>query len=238
MKNLLHIILITFPIILTAQNWILTNTDTTDDILYISFKDENLGFFLTDSGKIFRSQDSGDNWELIYQNTEMNFGNIVATNDSLIWYTYDNTIPTRVAFSLQTFDFTKETIDILPIKPKFWKDEIWDVDKVNQKIGGGDPNNVVEDYILSDDYIWTSNAYKIYSSDDFGITWQEHPFNIFHFHSPYQSYYDGTNNMVAITHYGTAIHKTTDGNNWSYNDNVPAGIYFYFIDYNRYLAYK
>jgi len=245
MKNLLHIIFIILPIILTAQNWTLINTNTTNEISSICFKDEELGFFVTGAGEIFRSQDSGDSWELIYHHPEMIWGNLVTTNDSLIWYTRDNTIPTRVAFSLETFDFTKETIDILPFKPKFWKSKIWDVYKVNQTLGGNDSNHIVEEYTISDNHIWATNATKIYSSDD-GITWQEFEFTSQSLSSsPYQSYYNGTDNMAAITNYPTKIHKTTDaGNDWSYHQsgengtNLPDGIYFYFIDHNRYLAYN
>jgi len=243
MKNLLYIILITLPIILTAQNWTLINTNSTNEISSICFKDEELGFYVAGAGEIFRSQDSGDNWELIYHNPEMIGGSLVTTNDSLIWYTRDNTIPTRVAFSLETFDFTKETIDILPFRPKFWNNKIWDVHKVSQMLEGGTSNSVIQDYTVSDNYIWASNDLKIYSSDD-GITWQEFKFTSqILSSSPYQSYYNGTDNMVAITNYPTTIHKTTDGDNWSYHqpyetNQAADGLYFYFIDHNRYLTYN
>ncbi len=241
MKKLLYLIFIIVPVTLRAQNWALVNTNTTDDIIDVYFKDNSLGFFLTNTGKIFHSHDSGDNWELIHQDTDLISGQLAITNDSIFWYASDlNGTPMKSQSLLSTFNFTKNTIGILPMRPIFWNNEIWDVLKVNQLLGGSAPSNfVVEEFAVSDNYIWATNSLIIYSSDDFGATWQEHQFMISGLTSgPYQSYYNGTNNMVAVTQYPTIIHKTTDGINWTSTDQGLNGIYFYFIDHSRYLAYN
>jgi len=253
MKNLLHIMLITFPIVLTAQNWTLTNTNTTDDIRSVYFKNESNGFFLTNVGRIYRTTDGGDNWTFLHQDTDFidNLDpfyiskemSIVTTNDSLFCYynysEFNGTIvykSVRLKSSLSSFSFSKDTLNHWMSNPKFWKNEIWSVNKINQIIGNGN-NFIVEEYTVSDNYIWATNGLKIYSSDDFGVTWQEHQYSSFPMHDPFQSYYNGSNNMVAVSYYPTTIHKTTDGENWSMHKpsetNHPEvnGSHFYFIDH-------
>ena len=215
-----------------AQNWSLVNSNTMNDIIDISFKDDSIGFFLTNSGKLFYSQDSGNNWSLVHQDTSLISGQIAVTNDSIFWYALDiNGTPMKSKSLLSTFIFTKDTIDILPIRPIFWQNEIWDVHKVNQFIS-------VEEFAVSDNYIWATSESKIFKSDDIGNTWQEHHFFTGFSSGPYQSYYNGTNNMIAITQYPTNIHSTTDGNNWIQYATLPNALCFYFVNSNNFLAYN
>lgn len=240
------IVLISCTCSISAQNWTLVNSNTTDHIIDISFKDNNFGFYLTNTGKLFNTQDNGSNWNFIHQDTDLIAGQIAVTNDSIFWYATDlNGIHYKSQSSLTTFNFTKNTIETLPMRPIFWNNEIWDVLKVNQLLGGSAPSNfVVEEFAVSDNYIWATNSTKIYYSDDFGLTWQEHQFTPPTLNSgPYQSFYNGTNDMVAITQYPTSVYQTTDGANWTWHqpyetDPEATGIYFYFVDFDNFLAYN
>lgn len=217
-----------------AQNWTLVNSNTTNDIIDITFYDDSVGFFLTNTGKLFHSQDKGINWILVHQDTSLISGQIAVTNDSIFWYASDiNGTPVKSKSSFNFFIFTKDTVDILPIRPVFWQNEIWDVNKVNQLIAP----EFVQEFSVSDNYIWATNESKIFKSDDLGITWQQYHFFTGLSSGPYQSYYNGTNNMIAITQYPTNIHSTTDEINWNFSAPLN-GLYFYFVNSNNFLAYN
>lgn len=254
MKKLLYIIFIIVPVTLTAQNWTLVNSNTTDDIRYISFKDNTEGYFLTHMGRIYKTTDAGDNWTFIHQDTDFiddidpNYPtkemSVVATNDSLFAFYNLNNSSVRIRSTISPISFTKDTLNHWMLNPKFWNNEIWDVSRVNQLLGGSFPNNnVVEEFAVSDNYIWATNAIKIHYSNDFGLTWQENQFTPPTLNSgPYQSFYNGTNNMVAVTQYPTSIYKTTNGINWTWHqpsetNQEVSGSYFYFVDHTNFLAY-
>lgn len=250
MKKLLYFLFfIGFPIAITAQNWTLVNSNTTDGIRDVYFKDASTGFFLTDMGKIYKTTDAGDNWTFIHQDTAFidNFDpnyptkelSIVATNDSLFAYSTTNQ-SVRIKSSLSSFSFTKDTLNHWVKDPVFWNNEIWDIQRVNQLLGGSAPSNLVtEEFVVSDNYIWATNALKIYSSDDFGATWQQHQFTTIPLTSgPYQSYYNGGDSLVAITHYPMIFHVTNDnGFNWSSYESSLSGARAHFINQNNILAY-
>ena len=217
-----------------AQNWTFVNSNTTNDIIDITFYDDSVGFFLTNTGKLFHSQDKGINWILVHQDTSLISGQIAVTNDSIFWYASDiNGTPVKSKSSFSFFIFTKDTVDILPIRPVFWQNEIWDVNKVNQLIAP----EFVQEFSVSDNYIWATNQSKIFKSDDLGITWQQYHFFTGLSSDPYQSYYYGTNNMIAISQYPTNIHSTTNGINWNFFDPLN-GLYFYFVNSNNFLAFQ
>ncbi|MEN9913981.1 MAG: hypothetical protein RL528_717 [Bacteroidota bacterium] len=231
---LLGLILFSITLNAKAQNWTLINSNTTNDIIDITFYDDSVGFFLTNTGKLFHSQDKGINWILVHQDTSLISGQIAVTNDSIFWYASDiNGTPVKSKSSLSSFIFTKDTVDILPIRPVFWQNEIWDVNKVNQLIAP----EFVQEFSVSDNYIWATSESKIFKSDDLGITWQQCHFFTGLSSGPYQSYYNGTNNMIAITQYPTNIHSTTDGINWNFSAPLN-GLYFYFVNSNNFLAYN
>jgi photosystem II stability/assembly factor-like uncharacterized protein len=238
MKNFVQILFLLMLFISSfnakAQNWTLVNSNTTNDIIDITFYDDSLGFFITNTGELFHSQDKGNNWILVYQDTSLISGQIAVTNDSIFLYASDaNGILMKFKSLLSSFVFTKDTIDILPLRPVFWQNDIWDVNKVNQLISP----EFVEEFSVSDNYIWATNESKIFKSDDLGITWQQYHFFTGFSSGPYQSYYNGTNNIIAITQYPTIFHSTTDGINWNFS--APQnGLYFYFVNSNNFLAYN
>jgi photosystem II stability/assembly factor-like uncharacterized protein len=170
----------------------------------------------------------------VYQDTSLISGQIAVTNDSIFLYASDaNGILMKFKSLLSSFVFTKDTIDILPLRPVFWQNDIWDVNKVNQLISP----EFVEEFSVSDNYIWATSESKIFKSDDLGITWQQYHFFTGFSSGPYQSYYNGTNNIIAITQYPTIIHSTTDGINWNFSAPLN-GLYFYFVNFNNFLAYN
>lgn len=242
-----------------AQNWIPVNSNTTDNIRDMYFKDETLGFFLTNMGRIYKTTDGGDNWEIIYQDTDFvndtnpNYTHtaktsIVTTNDSLFcYYNYiysESNLQksVRIKSHLSTVSFTKDTLDHWMSDPRFYNNDIWSVHKVNQLLESG--ATTVQYYNITNNYISASNSTKIYYSNDLGANWQNSQFTSNPMNSPpYQSYYNGTDNIIAITNYPTTVYKTTDGNNWEWNQPVYTnpeadGLLFYFVDFNNYLAYN
>lgn len=259
MKKILHFIFLIIPIIVMGQNWTLVNSNTTSNIRDMYFKDGILGFFLTNMGEIYKTTDGGDNWEIIYQDTDFvndtnpNYTHtaktsIVTTNDSLFcYYNYiysESNLQksVRIKSHLSTVSFTKDTLDHWMSDPRFYNNDIWSVHKVNQLLESG--ATTVQYYNITNNYISASNSTKIYYSNDLGANWQNSQFTSNPMNSPpYQSYYNGTDNIIAITNYPTTVYKTTDGNNWEWNQPVYTnpeadGLLFYFVDFNNYLAYN
>lgn len=255
MKNKIVTILLIalFSKNLNAQNWQLVNSNTTDSIVDLYFKDSVLGFFITNNGKIFTSSDSGNNWNFLYQDSdfstidylaypERNI-NIIATNDSLICY--HNFIQLgeykslRLKIPLSSVSITKDIINQFMTFPTFWNNEIWTSKKVDLMIGGTASVNVVNTLDVSSNYIWTTDATKIYYSNDMGINWQHIVYTPPTLSSgPYQSFYNGSLNMIAVTQYPTVIYKTNNGTNWTASISPIDALYFHFLTSNHFLAYK
>lgn len=220
---------------LHAQDWVPKNTNTTDNIVDIYFKDQTIGFFLTNTGKIYKTIDSGENWDFFYQDSDMqlmtfdNESSIVCTNDSVFCYLYKFPQTTIILkSSILSPTFSKDTIAGMITDPQFWHNEIWSVQKVNEKIGLGG----LEYYNIYGDYISASTATKVFYSNDFGETWTMHKFTTSPLSSqPYQSFYDGESYPVAIVHYPVRLYSTTDGNTWNSN-NIGALSYFCFLNKN------
>lgn len=228
-----------------AQNWTLQNSNTIDDIVDVYFKDDAQGFFLTNTGKLYKTIDYGNNWNVIYQDSDFvdtlnpNYPTknieLVITNDSIFCYSSNISNPTTIRLSaslLNTF-FIKDSFNFKITNPQFWNNEIWTVEKVNQLISP----EFLHEFSVSDNYIWATSESKIFKSDDLGITWQQYHFFTGFSSGPYQSYYNGTNNMIAITQYPTNIHSTTDEINWNFSAPLN-GLYFYFVNSNNFLAYN
>ena len=249
MKNILtSFIILLISSNISAQNWVLVNSNTTADIRSVYFKNDTLGFFITNFGDIYKSNDAGLNWIFLHHDSGFidNFNpnyptkeiSVVATNDSLFAYYNIHPKSVRISSSLTTIAFTKDTLNTTINKPLFWNNELWYVEKVNKVILGNNTGIVTEDYTVSNNYIWGTNATKIIYSNDFGVNWQTSQFTTNLLSSgPYQSFYDGTNQMVAITQYPTNIYKTIDAINWSFFNPALDSLYYYFIDSHNYLAY-
>lgn len=226
---------------LQAQDWVLKNSNTTDDIVDMYFKDEALGFFLTNAGKIYQTTDGGENWDFFYQDTDIELAifdienSIVCTNDSVFCYSSNfpaSTTTTRLKSPILSPIFSKDTLAGRVSDPQFWHNEIWSAEKVNEKLGLPD---AVEHYHIYGDYISASTATIVFFSNDFGETWNMSQFTTSPLSSqPYHSFYDGTSYPIAITNYPVTIYFTSDGATWNFIQ--PGGnSNFYFI--SRDIAY-
>ncbi|MCC7454843.1 MAG: T9SS type A sorting domain-containing protein [Crocinitomix sp.] len=234
------LILITTNFKLRAQNWNLVNSNTTLDIVDMYFYDDSSGFFLTRSSEIFYTQDLGENWNFVHRDTSVAFNEVIAFNDSVFVFGLDiNGTPIKSKSSLNIFSFTKDTLELSPVKPIFWKNELWDVARINQLLGLSLGEYSIEDFSVSTDYIWASNDEYVFTSNDFGQNWQIHQFAKNSLSSgPYLSYYNGTPKIAAITQYPTIIHSTTNAITWTSNAVNPEGVFLYFVDESRLLAYS
>lgn len=208
MKNLIITIFCFFNFsTIFSQNWVLKNSNTTDNIADMYFKNETLGFYLTNTGKLYKTTDSGESWSFVYKDTALIGGEIVVSDDSLFWSALSNNgIPYCVKSSLTSLSFVKDTLSALVIQPEYWNNEIWSVEKVNQSIG---IVNGVESYNISGNHISAANEVNIFYSSDFGNNWITNQFTNPTLNSaPYQSYYNGNDTMIAITNYPTSIYKS------------------------------
>lgn len=234
------LILIATNFNLSAQDWKLVNSNTTIDIIDVYFYDDSSGFFLTRSSEIFYTHDLGENWNFVHQDASVAFNEVIASNDSVFVFGLDvNGTLIISKSSLHMFSFTKDTLEVSPIKPIFWKNELWDVTSVNQLLELSLGEYSIEDFSVSTDYIWASNDEYVFTSNDFGQNWQVHEFAKNSLSSgPYLSYYNGTPKIAAVTQYPTIIHSTTNDIAWTSNAVNPEGVFLYFVDESKLLAYS
>lgn len=233
---------------LVAQNWTLQNSNTIDNIVDVYFKNEAQGYFLTNTGKLYKTTDYGNSWNMIYQDSDFvdtlypdyptkNL-ELVITNDSIFCYSSNISNPTtiRLSASLLNTVFIKDSFNFKITNPQFWNNEIWTVEKVNQMLGISDP---FDTYQINGDFISASNNVNIYFSSDFGNSWTSKQFTTPMLSSPpYQSFFNGNDSLITVTNYPTILRKSIDfGTNWNTMSNTLSGIYFYFLNYTNYLAY-
>jgi photosystem II stability/assembly factor-like uncharacterized protein len=83
LASILIILLITFNA--TAQWEMIYPNPYFENIVNIFFIDENNGWFPADNGRIYHTQDGGDNWVLQFSNTSLNIGHICFANLNTGW---------------------------------------------------------------------------------------------------------------------------------------------------------
>lgn len=257
MKKLLYfLVIIGFAGTITAQEWQLVDSGTTDNINSISFKDKHLGFYSTNT-KIYKTINGGNSWSLIYQNdTVGGIGGLVISNDSLYAFTPNTSITywLKLKSALDVLEFSADTISSfsqVPMSPKFWNNEIWSIQKINQMLADSpDVTGYVDyqytikgNYISASGKVGNSPQKYFYYSDDFGATWQQkqYPgmggyFSLYTF-----TFYDGGDDLVAVhgNSYDEYIAKSNDkGETWTiFYDTFLASSYIHFLDKDSWLLH-
>lgn len=246
----IYILIIAFFIIPFgySQNWEQVNTNTTDEIKDIYFKDELIGFAVAGQGKILKTIDSGLNWNLIYENNELfQEHSIVSTNDKVYCFGQNfNGVVKKLEFfiDLNNFTISDLLISIPPNSPIFFNNKIYDISSIFnngqfvQITGANIPVSDCEIISVNNNFISSSNGNSIFYSND-GILWNNKQFQIpFLTSGPFQSFYDGISKMRTVTNYPCIIHISNDnGLNWSHTWIQPTTAFFLtFLNAEKVLA--
>lgn len=206
--------------------WYKVNSGISNHIRGMVFANLLDGYAITDSGKIIKTINGGNTWSVFYQDTSLFYQqSIVATNDSIFCFG-EGLSGDKVKVSIQkgSQSTSIETIYYNVRKPIYCHNKIWFLNPLTSGLYTYDNgildtmSSVVgaEDYSIVGDKISVSFATKIYTSDDFGQIWHVNQFYQSTLSSgPYQSYYKGSDTLVATTHYPTFFHRSDDnGVNW------------------------
>jgi hypothetical protein len=248
MKNILFLFILTANFISYSsysQNWQAVTSNTTDAIKDMFFQNENTGFAVVGQGKILKTTDGGENWNLIYENSELyQEQSIVATNDKVFCFGQNFQGQIKILnFTIALNDFSLTTSTALfgvPQKLVYYNNLIF---------GNGfqyvDGNIINLNGLPTDIYeinnninnLSTSNGHSIYHSNN-GVLWNISQFHLpFLSSNPYQSYYDGLNKMRTVTNYPCVVHISNDnGFSWTFNQTNVQALYFYFIDAEKVLG--
>ncbi len=235
----IYILIITFFIIHFgySQNWELVNTNTTDEIKDIYFKDESIGFAVAGQGKILKTIDGGLTWNLIYENSELlQEQSIVATNDKVYCFAQNfNGVIKKLEFFIDLNDFviSNLSMSVPPNSPIYFNNIIYEISSIFyngqfvQLTGVNTPVTDCEITSINNNFISTSNGNSMFYSSD-GILWNNIQFHIpFLTSGPFQSYYDGVSKMRTVTNYPCVIHISNDnGLSWSHTWIQPTTAFF------------
>jgi hypothetical protein len=206
MKNILFLFILTANFISYSsysQNWQAVTSNTTDAIKDMFFQNENTGFAVVGQGKILKTTDGGQNWNLIYENSELyQEQSIVATTDKVFCFGLSFTgVIKKLEFSINTNDFqiTNFSNPWTPFNPITFNNTIYDGGHVyvgNQfvplvstpLVPGFNVSSGASDIYNNGNNITASDNYFIYCSNN-GVncnTIQFHPG--FLNSEPYQSF--------------------------------------------------
>jgi hypothetical protein len=252
MKKTIMYLLIILSTPIYAQNWSLVNSGATDAIKDMFFQNENTGFAVAGQGKILKTTDGGQNWNLIYENSELyQEQSIVVTNDKVICFGLSFTgVIKKLEFSINTNDFqiTNFSNPWTPSNPITFNNTIYDGGHVyvgNQFVPlvsvpivlGFDVSSGASDIYNNGNNITASDNYFIYYSNS-GVNWNTVQFHPGFLNSePYQSFWDGTSKMRTVTNYPCVVHISNDnGFSWTFNQTNVQALYFYFIDAEKVLG--
>ena len=239
MKKSIVFLLLIFGSTINAQNWQAITSNTTDEIKDMYFQNENTGFAVAGQGKILKTIDGGNNWNLIYENSELYQEQvIVATNDKVICFGQNFQGDIKVLkFYIAQNDFNLTTTTGLFAVPQKL------VNYNNSIFGNGfqysDDNFTILTGVSSStseinnnvNNLSTSDGHNIYFSSN-GSIWNTIEFHLPFLSSyPYQSFYDGISKMRTVTNYPCVVHISNDnGLNWTYNQINIQALYFYYIN--------
>ena len=246
----IYILIIAFFIIPFgySQNWEQVNTNTTDEIKDIYFKDELIGFAVAGQGKILKTIDSGLTWNLIYENNELfQEQSIVTTNDKVYCFGQNfNGVVKKLEFFIDQNNFTISSLfqSIPPNNLIFYNNTIFDISSFffNGEFypitGPNSPAPDSETIANNNNNISASNGNSIFYSFD-SNSWSSVQFHIpFLTSGPFQSYYDGVSKMRTVTNYPCIIHISDDnGMSWISSWVQPTtAFYLTFLNAEKVLA--
>lgn len=216
-----------------------SGTDKRIDDMY--FKDEAHGYAIADKGTILKTEDGGENWIVIHQDTTLYMQtSILCIADSVFCFGKDllgNNI--RLAFKQNTGNYSTQVISYNVYYPVFWGNEIW---YINGMTGNGiyTYNNVgvisevfpgVEHFNIQDEFISASDERYIYYSNNYGATWDTVEYTPPTLSSgPYKSFYNGGDTLMTVTFYPAVLHYSINGGQSWNEHNIPDGNGYIFED--------
>ena len=234
-----------------SQNWQSVTSNTTSEIKDMYFQNETVGFAVAGEGKILKTMDSGETWNLIYENSELNQNqSITATNDKVFCFAqnFDGDLK-KLEFLINTTDYEISNFvnSWTPNNPITYNSSIYEggnilIDNIFTPLSSvptatGSSVATCSESSNNDSNITCSDNYYIYYSND-GNLWNTIQFHPFFLNSgPYQSYWDGNTKMRAVTNYPCVVHISNDnGTTWTYNQTNIQSLYFYFINAEKVLG--
>jgi photosystem II stability/assembly factor-like uncharacterized protein len=249
MKNLLFVLPTLFFLCggPALCQWTLMNSGTTENIEDMYFLNESVGYAIT-NGSIIATGDGGFNWSVIhtFEASAWPEVSIVTTPDSVFAFGW---APNGSAFKLTAAhgsnDFIQSQMDLLAREPVYFNADIYYVNWLPQstwliRYNDNDPLQLVtgvELFNAQGEYLSYSQNWTIHRSNDHGNTWDtlqfHEPFLTTH---PFQSFYNGSDTLHAVTNYPAVLHTSHDGGmTWSWMQ-LPNGWFYYFRDPNRILG--
>ncbi|MGI8893348.1 MAG: T9SS type A sorting domain-containing protein [Bacteroidia bacterium] len=237
MKTILFIAafnLMCFPLF---SQWYQVNSGTNEQIRYMAFFDTLIGYSVCSNGIIIKTVDGGENWFVVYQDTSsigntLGLSSIVVTSDSVYSFgMYSQGNYKKISFAVNGGPILIEPINIAINTPRFFNNDIYFINNGLNRYNNGNIIQIlegVEFFTIIENFLSASNATHLYKSDNYGISWDTLQFTTNALSSgPYQSFYNGSDTIFAITHYPATFHYSFDSS-LSWNTISAPAAFFYF----------
>jgi hypothetical protein len=237
MKKLIIILILSLSIKSYSQ-WTQVSTPTTENLIDIYFKEENIGFCIAENGIILKTIDAGNNWSIIQQNANINYTNIVFYNNKLVSFGVENGIKKYFYSFDEGITWVSENTTLIPISLSLLNNDLFytDFNTLNlYKFNDNQPIVIASDVgifgvnNLTNELIYVNYLYNIIrKSIDYGQNWQElqtFP-NGFSQNQSTNAVIKPFNNKVIIHHTypNHTIFSNDNGITWTINtDDVDTG---------------
>lgn len=215
------------------------NSGTTETIDDIYFLNEFVGYGVT-SGSIIETIDGGFNWSVVhtFESTVWLDRSIVTTPDSVYCFAASiNGDPFKLTKAHGESEFTQQAMEHLPKVPEYFNGDVYYIDwpEVYAHLYKYSQNTPValatgaENFFVRDDFLSYATAWDIHLSNDHGDSWTDIQFHEPFLNSgPFQSFYNGSATMHAITQYPSILHTSYDaGETWQWMEFPNASSYYF-----------
>lgn len=182
MKKLIIILILSLSIN-TYSQWIEISAPTTENLIDIYFKNNNIGFCIGSNGVILKTTDTGNNWSIIQQNANINYTNIIFYNNKLVAFGVENGVKKYFYSFDEGLSWSSENITFIPVPLHLLNNDLYYTDFNTSNLYRFNDNQPI--LIASDvgiygvnnstnELIYVNYLYNIIrKSIDYGQNWQE-----------------------------------------------------------------